>query len=146
MPDYAALILGAGAVITALAVIWKFAQRLHGHADEVRGDAVAVRDSILGRPALVDSITGEERAPALPGIGVRMAHQEKQMSLLTEAVATLAESHVRIEHVESEVRDLTGRVTLLEEASVERVVNRADSAAAWRAVEAVAKSEAPELD
>lgn len=101
-----------------------------------RREITAVRDAILGREAQFDSITGKEISPALPGMGVRMAHQEQQMELITSAVARLAETHERLENHES-------RIKKLEDAAVERVVARAESAAAWRAMEAAHLAEAP---
>ena len=104
-----------------------------------RKEVVAVRDAILGREAITDSVTGKEIAPALPGMGVRMAHQESQMALLTDAVAKIADSHGRLESLED-------RVKALEEASVERIVTRAESAQAWRAIAAVHESDDDEPD
>lgn len=105
---------------------------------KTREDGVAIRDAILGRDPVIDSITKKEIAPALPGIGQRMAHQESQMSEMTRAVTQLAETHAQMAEVRAEVHDLSGRVGKLEEAAVERVVTRAESAAAWRAMEAAA--------
>jgi hypothetical protein len=124
------LIVGLIAIIGAL-VAWLRWVRPKIHRG--RKEIVAVRDAILGRDAITDSVTGTEIAPALPGMGVRMAHQEKQMELLTTAVAQIADSHQRLESLET-------RVQALENASVERVVTRAESAQAWRAIAAVHES------
>ncbi|WP_232676662.1 hypothetical protein [Nocardioides sp. R-C-SC26] len=70
-------------------------------------------DSIVGRDPIVDEITGHELAPALPGIGQRMATVE-------EAVKTLADQHGRID-------DIDRRVRALESASIERTVTRMES-------------------
>lgn len=134
------LIIGVCTAIVLLAgaykVLWHGRRRGNGHRDPglikaILRDLRGGRDALLGRDAVVDTITGEERVPALPGIGVRMAHQEQQMELLTEAVAKLASTHTRLENHET-------RILKLEEAAVERVVTRAESAAAWRAMEAAA--------
>lgn len=111
-------------------------------------EVTAVRDAILGRDPIVDSITGEEIEPALPGMGVRMAHQEQQsrdqqlqMQILTDAVSKLAESHTRLDAIEN-------RVKVLEDSAIERVVARAEAAHAWRAMAAAAEAqpgEAPDL-
>jgi hypothetical protein len=53
------------------------------------------------------------------------------MGVLTDAVAKLADSSLRLD-------DHEGRLKRLEEGVVERVVTRAESTAAWRAVEAIA--------
>lgn len=101
-------------------------------------DLRGFRDAILGREEQYDSITREVVVPALPGIGVRMANQETQMSEMTRAVTQLAETHTQMAEVRAEVKELNGRVVKLEEAAVERVVAKAESAAAWRAMEAAA--------
>lgn len=115
-----------GAACAALAGGWRF---LRPKVQAVRHKGVAVTDAILGRPAHYDSITGQELLPAVPGIGVRLAFQEEQMSLLTASVSRIADSHERLENHES-------RIKHLEEAAVERVVTRAESAQAFRAMEA----------
>ena len=106
-------------------------------------EATAMRDAILGREVVVDSITGRELAPALPGIGVRMAHQEDQMLLLTEAVSKIADSHVRLENVERRVDHHDSEIADLKAAQMERVIARAESAQAWSAIEQVAKAGQP---
>lgn len=109
-------------------------------------DTVAVRDAILGRDAIVDSITGREISPALPGIGVRMATTEQRMTVLAEAVSKLADSHQHMESLDRRTDDHERRIKALEEGAVERVVARAESLQAWRAVEAVAGQPGPEPD
>jgi hypothetical protein len=104
---------------------------------QARSDFIAARDSIVGRDAVVDSITGRELSPALPGVGVRLDRQEQQMDLLTGAVSKIADSHVRLE-------DHEHRIMQLEAAAVERVVARAESAQAWRAMEKAMDSPPPE--
>ena len=113
-------IIFTASVLGALAVLWKAIQRARKRAKDVSGDVVAVRDSILGRPAVVDSITGKELAPALPGIGQRMDTVER-------ALVALADQHTAIEDHET-------RIKALEDARVERVVTQAESAAMWHAV------------
>lgn len=102
-----------------------------------RAQFIAARDSIIGRPAELDSITGVERVPALPGIGVRMASTEEHLGVLAKAVASIAESHKQLEDHEK-------RITDLEAARVERIVGRAESAAAYRAMEAAVKAQPDE--
>jgi hypothetical protein len=106
---------------------------------KTRGEVVAIRDSILGRDPIVDTITGREIEPALPGIGVRMAANEHNLERLTDAVSQIAQSHARLENHEE-------RIVQLEAGAVERVMTKAESAAAWRAIAAVAgePDEAPE--
>ncbi len=118
---------------TVLALIYGFLRWVRPGARALAKDFRAGRDALIGRDAIHDSITGVERVPALPGIGVRMDTTENQMAMLTTAVAKIADSHVMAE-------DHERRITKLEEAAVERVVARAESAAAWRAIEAVAST------
>ena len=99
-----------------------------------RGQFVAARDSIIGRPAELDSITGTELAPALPGVGVRLEALERHLGVLADAVKSLAQSHVQLE-------DHEDRIQKLEIASVERIVTRVDSAAGWRAMEEAVKAQ-----
>lgn len=113
----------------------------------------AVVDTLVGREAIHHPETGREIVPASPGIGARMVSQEEQahrqgeqMVLLTNAVSKIADSHARLEHVESRIDAHDKAIAELKAQSVERVVTRAESAAAWRAVEAVASSSPPDDD
>ena len=102
----------------------------------------AIRDALLGREAITDSITGDERVPALPGLGVRMASVEENQTRITEALVKLADSHELIQ-------DHENRIKALEAAAVERVVTKVESAQAWRTIEKAIDaepSEAPDLD
>jgi hypothetical protein len=126
-------LVAVAAAVGALALLWKYGLRAWRGWRSARMKVAAVTDAILGREAVFDSITGKEIAPPLPGMGVRMAHQEQQMEAITVAVTSLASQREALENHE-------GRIKALEEAAVERVVTRAESAAAWRAVEAVANA------
>lgn len=130
-------IILAGAVVAALAALWKYGTKAWRAWRAARVKVTAVGDAILGREAVVDTITGKEIAPALPGMGVRMAHQEQQMEAITAAVTRLATQHEAL-------RDHETRIARLEQAAVERVVTKAESTAAWNAVEAVANSRPPD--
>ena len=100
----------------------------------------AVRDAILGREPIVDSITGKEIEPALPGLGVRMATTEQNVQAIAEGLAKIAEAQVNQQHLEERVdrleQDHDRRLKALEDARLERVVARAESANAWRAIAA----------
>jgi len=100
-------------------------------------EIVAVRDAILGRDPITDSVTGKEIAPALPGMGVRMATTEENLRVLAEAVAKIADSHLRLDDHEVRLKNL-------EDARVERVVARAESAQAWRTIEKAIQAEPDE--
>lgn len=80
----------------------------------------AVVDTLVGRDAITDPVTGRELAPAQPGIGVRMAKLE-------DAISTLAHQDRRIVALETTVDDLGRRMVAQEQASVERAVTRAES-------------------
>lgn len=104
---------------------------------------VAGRDSLIGRPAIVDTITGKELSPALPGVGVRLANVEAGQLETRDAlrhIATLLESQ---QAQDKRLDGLESRVHALEEGAVERIVTKAESASAWRAVEAVANGTPP---
>ena len=117
-------------VAVAVVIIGWF-KWLRPRLKKVNAESVAIRDAILGRDAILDSITGEERVPALPGIGMRMATVE-------EALVALADVHVKmLDHEE--------RIRSLETGSLERIAARADSVAAFKAIEAIAKEEDPKL-
>lgn len=143
LTDASELIALALGVVALAGVIAGWLKWVRPRLQSARQDAIAMRDSIIGRDAVVDTITREEIAPAVPGIGVRMANQEEftkaqahQMELLTGAVAKIADSHEQLAKHAALLDELGGRVRALEEASVERVVARAESAAAWKAIEA----------
>lgn len=132
-------LVAVAAAIGALALLGKYALKGWRWQRAFSRKATAIGDAILGRDAVVDSITGKEIAPPLPGMGVRMAHQEQQMEAITVAVTKLASQ-------QEYLVDHERRIKALEDQAVERVVTRAESAAAWRAVEAVAKNDPPESE
>lgn len=138
MPDIdatARLIIGIG---SAIAVVGAWLAWLRPRYYKSKHDAAAIRDAILGRDAVTDSITGKELAPPLPGIGQRMATQETQMAEITSAVAAIAATHLQLTRMDRTIDEHEDRIKALEDASVERVVTKAESAAAWRAMEAAA--------
>ena len=117
--------------VAVVVVIIGWFKWLRPRLKKVNAESVAIRDAILGRDAILDSITGEERVPALPGIGMRMATVE-------EALVALADVHVKmLDHEE--------RIRSLETGTLERIAARADSVAAFKAIEAIAKEEDPKL-
>jgi hypothetical protein len=118
-------------LLTLLTAVFAFFRWVRPKMKQAASDIRAGRDALVGREPVFDSITGAELVPALPGIGVRMSTTEQQMGVLTDAVAKLADSSLRLD-------DHEGRLKRLEEGVVERVVTRAESTAAWRAVEAIA--------
>lgn len=135
-------------VMTLGAMMFGFFRWVHPGWRTLMSDARAGRDALVGRDAVYDSITGKELSPALPGIGVRQDRTETAVALLTDAVAQLARTTLRLDDLDLRVRhiedDHGSRLRVLEEAHVERVITRAESAAAWQAVEAVAKATPPD--
>jgi hypothetical protein len=131
-------------VITLAAMVVSFYRLVRPKLRRASSDIRAGRDALVGREAVFDTITGKEIAPALPGIGVRMATTELQMTTLTEAVATLADNDGRLTSLELWRADVDRWRGVVDAGAVERVVTRAESAAAWRAVEAVANGTPPE--
>jgi len=103
---------------------------------KTKATMTAATDAIVGRPAVLDSITGEERVPALPGIGVRMAHQEQQMELLAITVTKLVDQQTHQLALEQRVSAHDKRLEALEEAAVERIFTKSESIAAWQAMKA----------
>lgn len=101
-------------------------------------DVRGIRDAMLGRDAIVDSITKKEIEPALPGIGVRMAHQEEKTDRITGTLEKLVDQQETLIKLHERVDGIDGRVRKLEEGAVERIVTRAESAEAFRAIQAVA--------
>lgn len=130
-------IVAVAAAIGALALLGRYALRGWRWQRAFSRKATAIGDAILGRDAVVDSITGKEIAPPLPGMGVRMAHQEQQMEAITVAVTKLASQ-------QEYLVDHERRIKALEDSSLERIVTRAESAQAWSAVEAISKSSPPD--
>lgn len=123
-------ILLAGGVITLLAgwLRWWRPKFRVAHRD-VR----AVKDSLLGREAVNDSITGRELSPAIPGIGQRMA-------VIEEAVAAIASNQTQMNHVVQEVDDLKGRVASLEAQELTRAMARTESIEMLRTIDTAIRS------
>lgn len=102
-----------------------------------------VSDAILGREAIVDRITGKELVPAQPGLGVRQAKQEQQMELLTVTVTKLVDQQDYLQALSRVVDGHHDRLTALEEAAVERVVSKVESAHMFQAMDTAMKSTPP---
>lgn len=126
-----ALIVLASAAATAV-VTW--VKWIRPWVRGLRADWIAGRDTLVGRAPVVDSITGKELAPAVPGIGQRIGSLET-------AIVTIAQNQHDLAQIREDVNLHDVRLQKLEEAAVERVFTRADSLAAWRAMEAVANDE-----
>ena len=108
-----------------------YVKKLRPWLQQRESDRIAQRDALIGRPPIYDSITKKEIVPALPGIGQRM-------NTIEAAVAELVRSNQRHEAHEAHLAVHDREIADLKNASVERVVTKAESAAAWRAMEAAA--------
>lgn len=108
------------AACTLLAILGGWFRWVRPRYRRTKAEAVSIRDAIIGREPVVDTITGKQISPALPGIGQRIATVEDALLKLTDQQAQLNEHDQRI--------------TILEEARAERVITQAESAAMWRAV------------
>lgn len=107
-----------------------------------------VVDTLVGRDAIYHPESGKELEPASPGIGARMVRLEDAFLTLVsqeDRISTVEHNQLaqgrRIDTHDDEIAELKAQ-------SVERVVTRAESAAAWRAVEAIASTapDEPEPD
>ena len=119
-----------------LGVVLAYTRRIRPTVKRVIDVWSALTELLFGRPAEDrNPITGAPPVPAVLGIGPRLATVEhaqlantEQMAVLTEAVAKLADNERRLTALE-------GRVTILEDSRIERVVAQAESAAMWSAVD-----------
>lgn len=127
-------------VIALLTVVIGWMRWMRPRYRETKQDARAIRDVIVGRPPTFDSVTRQEIQPALPGLGLRLAHQEVQLAEVATAVARVAETTQQLVEVNKTLGDHDGRIKKLEEAAVERIYSRADSTAAWKAIDAALNS------
>lgn len=92
----------------------------------------AVSEAILGRPEVTDR-SGAVIQPAQAGMVA-------QVSELKIEVRTLVDTHLLVRGVVQDIKDVKERVKVLEDARVEHVVSRAESAAAFSAIEAAVKA------
>ena len=130
-------------VCTALALLWAGYKWVRPRCKRRQADRIAQRDAIIGRPAILDSITGRELAPALPGIGVRQANMEQQLTVLADAVAEMAKSNRRLDDHAAKIAANTEDIAELKAMTAERVVGKVESVQLLRTMEAVANAEPP---
>lgn len=100
-----------------------------------RNTVTAITETLLGRDEIVDAATGRVLVKKQPGMATRIDTVER-------ALVALSDQHRTLDDHEK-------RITALEEATVERVVARQESALAWRAMETALKStpdEEPEAE
>lgn len=136
-------ILGIGGVATLLVGLWfKWLGPKWQAKSQKWNQAI---DSLVGRDAIIDSITGEERVPALPGMGVRQAKTEQQLELLTTTVAKLVDQEAAIAEIRTLVLQNTHNIALLQAAAVERVASKVEQTEMWKTMQRI-KDEDPTLD
>ncbi len=139
--DYPAAIILAAAVVGALALLWKTTKRARKAWRHGKVALVAFFTTIAGRDEVRDPARpGVVLAEALPSMGARLDAVEKtgaKTHEVLEHIATLIEGQQK---QDLRLEDHGQRILALEVASVERVAGHIDSAAAWRAMEAVAST------
>jgi hypothetical protein len=91
-------------------------------------------DALLGRDPIVDTITGREVSPALPGIGQRMATVEDAVKTLTDTVARLDAINERLDRHEAQIGTNTENIAAIMVAAAERIITKDESAQMWRAI------------
>lgn len=150
MPDLSALdtsislCVGALALAAAIVGVWrKVLPRLRKRAAERE----AINAVLLGRPAVPrNRITGEQALPGIPSIGQRMSEISERTANVEKAVVAIAQQHQEITDLKADVAELKSDVAELKEQRVERVVTRAESIAAWKAIEATANASATDAE
>lgn len=91
-------------------------------------------DALLGREPIIDPASGRELAPALPGIGQRMATVEDAVKILAEAQARSEALSQRLSRVETQVSTNTENIATMMVAAAERIVTKEEAAQMWRAI------------
>lgn len=94
----------------------------------------AAGDALLGREAIYDPASGRELAPALPGIGRRMATMEDAVHALTQTVAELDAVNKRLDRHEQQIGANTENIAVIMTAAAERIVTKAEATEMWRAI------------
>lgn len=134
--DLIGLALGLIALMGAV-IAWARWIRPRYRAGKAR--IIGAVDALVGRDAIHDSITGKEIAPPLPGMGQRMAAMETAVTNLADLAVSQSHQDERITEAHLRINALETRVDSLETGRVEQVVTKAESVAAYRAMEAIAK-------
>lgn len=106
---------------TLLVVVPLWVKAIRPRLRKTRATFGAVVETLVGREQIRDKATGKILVEAQPGLGVRMATIE-------DAVVKLSDTDVRVRALENRQAAVEQRVTTLEDARVERVVTKAESA------------------
>ena len=123
--------VAATVILAALGTYWRW---LRPRLRSVRRDGRAIRDTLLGREEIRDSITNEVKVPALPGVGQRVASLEQAIGPLSVALARLADTHERLEAHDQ-------RLNALEKAERERTLARTEAIEMFRAMDTAMKTQ-----
>ncbi len=134
---------GVLALCTLIGVVFGYLRVIRPRWRNARARVAGALDALVGRDAIVDSITDRVLAPALPGIGVRMETVERAVAHIAQLLDSQQSQDVEIAEIRAELLLLADRVRQLEEGAIERVATKAESISAFRAIEAVAKSTEP---
>ena len=126
------ILIGAAGTVILAALRW-----VRPRIKNFTGDLRAVRDTLVGRPAMRDSITDRIiPGTALPGIGERMASQEQTVADMSKSVRTLVENNQRLDDHEK-------RIERIEDAlHIDRRLDKIESVQLLRTIETVAQAEA----
>lgn len=119
----AALVIAIGGAAAVLAALLHRARRAYKKG---KREVTAFKVAVMGRDAIIHPETGEELAPAVPGMGTRMATIE-------EAVVSMADERKRVDRLEE-------RVIVLEQKDMERALARTESIELMRTIDAAIKS------
>lgn len=138
--QYVTLIVGCGAVVGLIYGAYRWvAPRARRVATRVGG----AMDAIGGRPPVVDRSTGRELAPAMPPLGVRLDRFEQGQDRLALVVTDLTDLIRDQRAQDNRLDDHDLRITTLEQASLERTITRAESAAMLNLVAQEAAADPP---
>lgn len=136
------MIVLLGAAVTVIAAFMKWVRPKYRL---FFSDLRAIRDTLVGRPAIVDSVT-KRIVPhtALPSIGERMATQEESLRLVADAVEKLATANSRLTSLELEVGRLSTRIERVEGCLTdERLLTKVEGIQMLRTIEQVASATEP---
>lgn len=118
--------VGISALAAAVAVVYTAWRKARMGWQAGKQDMNAFKDAILGREEILHPETGVVLAPAVPGVGARMATIE-------DAVVKMADTHLQVE-------DLRDRVSVLEKKDLERAMARTESIELMRTIDAAIRS------
>lgn len=108
-------------------------------AESARREAIeqAKNAVLLGTPEIpFNPITGAKAVPATPSIAVQLADIGQRTTNVEQTVLELAQSNRRLDALEAVVASHDHEIRELKLARVEHIVGKAESTAAWHAMEA----------